>query len=161
MISCFFTVNKDLIQASTLSFKQGTKNILKSLISSPNYIKLLLPLGICRHEVHKESQRANKIPKIVSLSICLSFQINSIPSPNTKEKLSQSLAINTNTNDIEKVPVEYYRYVGCLNTSLCITDPPDSRISSLAEIPALSKRLGFSLDLFSPFLLGGQIRKFV
>src|SRR3954465_7225376 len=105
---------------------------------------LELPLGICRHEVHKESQRANKIPKIVSLSVCLSFQINSIPSPNTKEKLSQSLAINTYTNDTEKVPVEYYRYVGCLNTSLCITDPPDSRISSLGEIPTLSKLLGFS-----------------
>src|SRR4051812_2620469 len=86
-----------------------------------------------------------KIPKIVSLSVCLSFfQINSIPSPNTKEKLSQSLATNTITNDTEKVPVEYYRYVGCLNTSLYITDPPDSRISSLGEIPTLSKLLGFS-----------------
>src|SRR3954467_10365 len=51
---------------------------LISLVSSPNYIKLRLPLGICRHEVHKEPQRANKIPKIVSRSICLSFQINSI-----------------------------------------------------------------------------------
>src|SRR3954466_2431104 len=144
MISCLFTVNRDLIQASTLSFKQGTKKSLISLVSSPNYIKLLLPLGICRHEVHKESQRANKIPKIVSLFVCLSFQINSIPSPNTKEKLSQSLAINTNTNDTEKVHVEYYRYVGCLNTSLCITDLPDSRIYSLGEIPTLSKLLGFS-----------------
>src|SRR3954470_6191731 len=144
MISCLFTVNRDLIPSFNLELQARHQKQVISLVSSPNYIKLRLPLGICRHEVHKESQRANKIPKIVSLSICLSFQNNSIPSPNTKEKLSQSLAISTNTNDIEKVPVEYYRYVGCLNTSLCITDPPDSRISSLGEFPTLSKLPGFS-----------------
>src|SRR3954462_15570602 len=143
MISCLFTVNRDLIPSFNLELQARHQKHLISLVSSPNYIKLWLPLGICRHEVHKEPQRANKIPKIVSLSICLSFQNNSIPSPNTKEKLSQSLA-NANTNDTEKVPVEYFRYVGCLNTSLCITDPPDSRISSLGEFPTLSKLLGFS-----------------
>src|SRR3954471_2477120 len=97
MTSCLFTVNRDLIQSFNLELQARHQKSLISLVSSPDYIKLSLPLGICRHEVHKESQRANKIPKVVSLSVCLSFQINSILSPNTKEKLSQSLAINTIT----------------------------------------------------------------
>src|SRR3954467_15012464 len=102
-----------------------------------------------------------KYQKIVSLSICLSFfnQFNSFSQH--KGETFPIISSKHNHNDTEKVHVEYYRYVGCLNTSLCITDPPDSRISSLREIPTLSKLLGFSRDLFSPFLLVGQIRKFV